>query len=157
MQIILLTHQRELEKTSNTGQLVLKTLKQSSKRIVWERPSPNADLMALIEQGGVGLLYPEDTNSTRVAEIPSEVLSSIVVLDGTWQESAKMYNRSPYLHALPRVSLSPVKSSAYKLRRNQRAEGLCTAEAVAEVLEYFGNDSDASAMRVAFVRFNHGY
>ncbi len=46
-----------------------------------------------------------------------------------------MVNHSPYLHDLPKVSLTPNAPSIYKLRRNQKDTGLCTAECAIELLK----------------------
>ncbi len=49
-----------------------------------------------------------------------------------------MFRKSPYLVALPLLSLQPEALSRYSLRRSTRGEHLCTAEVAALCLELAG-------------------
>ena len=129
--ILLLTHEHELSKATNTGRVVLQALGESARRVVWRRKEPQADLLRAIEAGGVALVWPFATGSPAVQAGEAQ---AFIVIDGTWQQARKIYNRSPYLHALPTVALEPDGPSIYTLRRNQIGGGLCTAEAVACLL-----------------------
>ena len=62
-----------------------------------------------------------------------------VLLDATWTEARKMFRKSPYLDALPVLSLTPAQLSRYRLRRSTRGEHLCTAEVAAMCLELAGD------------------
>lgn len=59
-----------------------------------------------------------------------------VLLDATWTEARKMFRKSPYLDALPVLSLTPAQLSRYRLRRSTRGEHLCTAEVAAMCLNW---------------------
>ena len=131
LRILLLTHEHELTKQTNTGRVVLEALGQAASRIVWRRATPDAELLRMIEAGGVALVWPLAPKSHTA---PVRELHTYVVVDGTWQQARKIYNRSPYLHALPTIALQPDEPSVYTLRRNQIGGGLCTAEAVACLL-----------------------
>ena len=65
-----------------------------------------------------------------------------------------MYNRSPYLQRASRVSLKITEPSSYKLRRNQIADGLSTAECAIELLRMKDQKSLAEKVRIEFDRFN---
>lgn len=54
-----------------------------------------------------------------------------ILLDGTWAEARKMFSRSPYLDALPVLSLNPDRKSEYQLRRSRRDDHFCTSEVAA--------------------------
>jgi len=131
LRILLLTHEHELTKQTNTGRVVLEALGQAASRIVWRRARPDAELLRTLEGGGVALVWPLASHG-EVA--PACDPHTYVVVDGTWQQARKIYNRSPYLHGLPTVALEPDEPSVYTLRRNQIGGGLCTAEAVACLL-----------------------
>ena len=60
MNIILLTHQRELTKTTNTGSLVVDVLGDRAEVIVWQRNNPSPVLLDYIAQGSTALLYPSN-------------------------------------------------------------------------------------------------
>ena len=150
MHITLLTHQRELNKTTNTGTLVTQVLKGDANLVVWERKNPNADLLQHIERGNVALLYPSE-NSDLISEHTN--FDSFIVLDATWQEAQKMFNQSPYLQALPKVKVASSEKSIYTLRRNQKPDGLCTAECVIELLKVKGLTEKADELQQRLVEF----
>lgn len=167
MKIVLLTHERELTRATNTGQWVTQVLADAAPVITWQRKSPSDELLQMIASGNVALVFPseEETNplkvddeafsekSSKAAVIPSSTTSkpsalaqfdALVIIDATWQEARKMYNRSPYLQALEKVSLTPKHASLYQLRRNQVEGGLCTAECAIEILNEIGENELAA-------------
>ena len=148
--IFLLTHQRELKKNSNTGRLVIETLGHHAKIIVWERTKPNAQLLETIKQGNIALLYPTES-SELVTDAPT--INHYIIIDGTWQEAQKIYNKSPYLKNLPTVRVEASQKSAYTLRRNQKENGLCTAECVIETLRARGHEQSANDLQSSLTVF----
>lgn len=135
LRVLLLTHEHELTKSTNTGRVVLDALDGIATRIIWRRTDPDEALLQLIDTGGVGLVWPGTEEGLRGAACE---LQAFIVIDGTWQQARKIYNRSPYLHGLPTIALEPDEPSIYTLRRNQIGGGLCTAEAVACLLRQPG-------------------
>lgn len=137
MLITLLTHATELDKHSNTGQLVMSVLAQqeqvSCQRVIWQRKAPDADLLQRISNFASALVYPAP-NEREPLPLSQGLPEHIILLDATWQQARKMYNHSPYLHALGHIELKPKAPSQYQMRRNQREYGLCTSECVAELL-----------------------
>ena len=83
----------------------------------------------------------------------SDVYQYYIIIDGTWQEAQKMYNRSPYLHDLPRVKIQSDTPSAYHLRRNQRPGCLCTVECAIEVIRATGFDDYADDLQSRFISY----
>ena len=155
MKIYLLTHERELDRGTNTGAIALSVAGGAEgvvQRIVWSRTSPDQNLLQVLAQGAVGLLYP--LSEADGTEITVDECEHFILLDATWQEARKIYNRSPYLKSLDRVSLAPSAVSRFRLRRNQRSGGLCTAECVIEILQAKGKAALAAEVESAFDRFN---
>lgn len=136
MNIYLLTHQRELERKTNTGVLVANALGEDCRVFEWSRVNPNKALLNKIESESVALVYPCE-DSRPLAE-SCGAFDSFIIIDATWQEAQKMYNHSPYLHQLTKVNIRSNKTSIYTLRRNQKEHGLCTAECASEVLKSCG-------------------
>ena len=132
MKLFLLTHQKELHRKTNTGALAVELLGNDIELVLWERTKPNKKLLHRIEQGQLALLYPHEQS-----EILCETTDydAYILIDSTWQEAQKIYNKSPYLHDLPCVKIQTDKKSVYSLRRNQKEYGLCTAEIIIEVLK----------------------
>ncbi|MGI2038441.1 DTW domain-containing protein [Shewanella frigidimarina] len=154
LKIILLTHSREMDRANNTGQLVKQVLGDNARVVEWHRKQPDAELLTAIESGVVGLVFPsnEENISEKVSEISKRILY-LVLIDATWQEARKMYNQSPYLKALPKVSLIGTSKSIYPLRRNQIEGGLCTAECVIHLLTESENVIEAQQLSQLLMTF----
>ncbi|WP_159818965.1 tRNA-uridine aminocarboxypropyltransferase [Colwellia sp. 20A7] len=168
MKIFLLTHERELHRGTNTGSLAIDDSNDIVERILWERINPNKGLTKLIENNQALLLYSKGESISEVsssAESPAysstesqasiQEYENIIIIDGTWQESQKIFNHSPYLKDAPKFTLKTTNDSLYKLRANQPKGGLCTIECIIEVLKMKGQDKIASALAVKFEQFNH--
>jgi DTW domain-containing protein YfiP len=56
------------------------------------------------------------------------------VPDGNWRQTSKMRRRDPIMADLPCVRLPPGPPSAYRVRKETKAEGLATIEAIARTL-----------------------
>ncbi|AZG36888.1 DTW domain-containing protein [Shewanella psychromarinicola] len=158
--IILLTHPREVLRANNTGQLVTKVLGERVRVVEWHRKQPDAALLSAIEAGKVGLVFPSADTLANV-EVPSRVdqplhqpsYEYLVIIDATWQEARKMFNQSPYLKALAKVSLVGTSKSIYPLRRNQIEGGLCTAECVIHILTESKNLTEAHQLSQLLMTF----
>ncbi|MCU7998456.1 tRNA-uridine aminocarboxypropyltransferase [Shewanella sp. SM95] len=183
MQIILLTHERELTRKTNTGQLALATFPEEVKSIVWSRTAPDNDLVAMLASQQAKLLFPaSDTEHTGPIDhnaldtvLAEPVLSNaqallapahstliaaqrmpnqVVILDATWQEARKMLRQSPYLKTAARISLPPMPESTFILRRNQQEGGLCTAECIIALWRQCGRAEQATALASLFTELN---
>jgi DTW domain-containing protein YfiP len=150
MKFTLLTHSREFEKRSNTGQLVVDVLGRAVEQVRWDRVHPSVRLLDEIEAGGVALLYPGAADATG-DDLTG--IRQIILIDGTWQEARKIHQRSPYLHLLRRVCLKTAEKSVYSLRKNQKEFGLCTAECVIDILRSTGDISQAERLQESFLTF----
>jgi len=150
MKIFLLTHERELSRPSNTGVLAQSIAPKIVERIIWARNTPNPALLDAINHKNTVLLYAVDDADAA----PIESFENIILLDATWQEARKMFNKSPYLKSLPRAHIKSRKISQYQLRRNQPEGGLCTAECVVEILIAKNHIDVAERLDAEFGIFN---
>jgi DTW domain-containing protein YfiP len=80
-----------------------------------------------------------------------------ILLDGTWSEARKMFGRSPYLDALPVLSLQPDRMSQYKLRRSGRSDHLCTSEVAALCMSLAGEHAAEQTLDAYLAVFTHHY
>lgn len=151
MKIYLLTHQRELARASNTGAIVKACLGDAATIVIWQRTEPAAELITLIDRKEIALLYPADGDDSGNT---TDAFANFIILDGTWQEARKMYNRSPYLQRASRIGLNVSQPSQYKLRRNQITDGLSTAECAIALLRQKKQDILAEKVEFEFTRFN---
>lgn len=155
MHIYLLTHANELKKSTATGPLVKDVLGSSCDVIVWERTNPTV-LLRSLDPLNTMLVYPSSENHTvdDDKEISYQHIENFILLDGTWQEARKIFNRSPYLHTFQRLTIGTQKVSQYRLRRNQQSNGLCTAETVIEILDQCDELMLKQCLVKAFTLFN---
>lgn len=162
LRFILLTHENEFERRTNTGRLLEYAIKDTLV-VKWSRVEPSEKLLYIIENEVAYLLYPE--NDEEKSKEPFllkcadtiEGKLNIILIDGTWQESVKIYNRSSYLHNIKKISLENPSGSEYKLRRKKESYQLCTAEAAVEVLKIFNEESNAKLLLDYFNEFQKKY
>ncbi|MBO2658252.1 DTW domain-containing protein [Shewanella algae] len=70
VKIILLTHERELNRASNTATLALNAYPTLCKRVLWARKAPDAWLMEHLSLGRTALLYPQiEENTSRTQAV----------------------------------------------------------------------------------------
>lgn len=133
--VILLTHSKELDRKTGTGPIVKRVLGDLCEIILWKRREPYETILKDLDSSV--LLYP---GGDSVELIRDESVSTIVILDGTWQEARKIYNKSSYIKDLRKVSINSKTNSIYNLRRNQKESGLCTAEAASVICSILNED-----------------
>lgn len=148
MHIYLVTHEKELTRRSNTGKLVQQFLQGDCDTVTWRRTQPDAQLLAAIDTGNIAILSPDAEEGRCISEF-----DSFVLLDSTWQEANKMFRRSDYLQALPKVSLQTEKPSEFVLRANQLEGGLSTVECVIELLQLRERNAEAEQLQQIFRQF----
>jgi DTW domain-containing protein YfiP len=131
--VVLVMHQLELNKPTNTGRLAARCLPNSE---VLVRGLSSQTLPAARAQplsGECLLLYPhaEAQPIERWRDHPGPL--TLVVPDGTWRQAARVRRRVPGLADVPCVSLPPV-TSGYRLRQATRPGRLSTMEAITRAL-----------------------
>jgi DTW domain-containing protein YfiP len=101
---------------------------------------------------GPPLGSPLESSDGAIAKRPLFIL-----LDGTWGEARKMFSRSPYLDALPVLSLEPEQISQYKLRRSGRDDHFCTSEVAALCMRLAGEHLAEQTLEAYLAVFTHHY
>lgn len=147
--VVIVVHQLELHKTSNTARLVQRVLSRCELRIRGVRdqvppPIPWTRKLLLFPGEGARELEPRD------ALVEGTVL---VVPDGTWGQARRMVRRDPLLVDAEPVLLPPGDPSRYRLRRCGCDGGLSTCEAVARAMGVLEDPSVESALLDAFDQF----
>lgn len=138
--IVLVMHEVERAKPSNTGRLLLQCLTHSEIRIRGAKDRSPTNLSGLDNDTTENLLlslHPEaePLNEGFVEKLKKPV--QLVVPDGSWSQAARMGSKLiRQLPKLRRVSLIPEKPSIYRLRSEHHPSGMATFEAVALALKY---------------------
>ncbi len=76
---------------------------------------------------------------------------TLVVVDGTWSQAAKLVHRNQSLRALPRYAFRPPSASEYRIRREPAEDCVSTIEALVHVLGVL--EADAEGMRSLLAPF----
>jgi hypothetical protein len=150
-------------KPSNTGWLIADVV-QDTFAFGWARTEVDPALLALLAdpQWQPVVVFPgefvEPERVTETAQTPAAGKRPLfILLDATWPEARKMFRKSPYLNALPVLSLNPEQVSNYKLRRSRRGDHFCTSEVAALCLHLAGEAPAAHAMQAWLEVYTHHY
>ena len=150
--LVLVMHRCELKKTTATGPLALLTLPNSELRTHGYRERP-LDLGDLDVPGRrVLLLFPRG-NARPLdrgwLEQDGRPIT-LVVPDGSWRQAAKMARRLPGLDRVEVVKLPEGPPTRWGLRREPRADGLATFEAIARALGIIESKAVQAGMEAFF-------
>ncbi len=166
MKVVLLTHEREVTRATNTGNIAVEAFPLWCERVIWSRVHPDKKLINLLNSHKAALLYPKVDGSCNQASPEScegddgdtgqyiqSLPQTLVILDATWQEARKMIRRSPYLQAADKYALNCDTVSGFTLRRNQIEGGLCTLECIIEVCKVKGLSEQSTELKSALTQF----
>ncbi len=153
-------------KPSNTGWLIADVVPDTF-AFGWARTETDPALLALLAdpQWQPYVVFPgEFVAPERVvhAVVPDAHSQGtkrplFILLDATWAEARKMFRKSPYLDALPVLSLAPAQISRYQLRRSRRDDHFCTSEVAALCLELAGEPLAAQTLEAYLDVYTHHY
>lgn len=163
--VMLLVSDNEVFKPSNTGRLIVDTIKESYV-YQWSRTEPDAEMLALLANPAYQpiIIFPDeyvDDEKRLVGEDVGNILQGktplIILLDGSWREARRIFRKSPYLDHLPVLSVNPETISQYMMRQSDKEQHLSTAEVATLVLEQLGEDLAAKTLKQWFEVFRESY
>ncbi|OLQ95355.1 DTW domain-containing protein [Vibrio ponticus] len=163
--VMLIVSDNEVFKPSNTGRLILDTLKEGY-AFQWNRTEPDPQMLSLLDNPAYQplLVFPADyvEDQTRVVQsaLPTfcgDKKPLIILLDGSWREARRIFRKSPYLNHLPVVSIEPQAISQYMMRKSDNEQHLATAEVAILVLEQLGDTRASTKLDSWFRVFREAY
>ncbi|MEX9253540.1 tRNA-uridine aminocarboxypropyltransferase [Pseudenterobacter timonensis] len=148
-------------KPSNTGRLIADVLPDTA-AFQWSRTEPPQGLLDLVASSDYQpmVVFPASYAGQErqvISAPPAGKPPLFIMLDGTWTEARKMFRKSPYLDALPVISVDLSCVSAYRLREAHADGQYCTAEVAIALLDIAGDAFAASALGDHFSRFRERY
>lgn len=148
-------------KPSNTGRLIADTLPDTV-AFQWSRTEPPQALLDLVANPDYQpmVVFPASYagSERKVLTTPQAGKPPLfIMLDGTWTEARKMFRKSPYLDALPVISVDLSRVSAYRLREAHAEGQYCTAEVAIALLDLAGDLTAAAALGAHFSLFRERY
>ncbi len=167
---LLLMYDTEVLKPSNTGKLIADLIPDTH-AFLWSRTEIDQALVDVIEdtQYQPFIIFPAEYagENQQVCHQQIERLPGkkplFILLDGSWREARKMFNKSPYLQGLPVLSIDPQQLIAsdylpkYQIRNSARNNQLATAEVAALVLAVLGESSNSQILDSWFDLYSYQY
>ncbi len=140
--VLILQHPRERKVGVNTARLAHQCLPNSVMRSGVDF-GDDPVVRALLEDPSrpAAVLFP-GKDAIDIFANPPQGPVTLVVLDGTWWQAAKLLRANPRIAALPRWGLSLSHASRYRIRRQPAEHCVSTVEALAAVLGVLERDPD---------------
>jgi DTW domain-containing protein YfiP len=135
--VVVVLHQREARKTTNTGALAARCLANSA--LVYRGRAPNGVTADPLDNHIWNdteplVLYPHPSATPLDAWRGAGKPTTLIVPDGTWPQTVRTCRRLRVLAELPCVSLPAPATAVDRLRGSARPDRLATLEAVALAL-----------------------
>ncbi|WP_114764413.1 tRNA-uridine aminocarboxypropyltransferase [Vibrio rhodolitus] len=163
--VMLIVSDNEVFKPSNTGRLILDTVKEGY-AFQWSRTEPDEQMLALLSDPNYQplVVFPADYVDNKARVVSSELKPFcdgkkplLILLDGSWREARRIFRKSPYLDNLPVVSIQPQAISQYMMRKSDNDQHLATAEVAIMVLEQLGETLASTTLERWFCVFREAY
>lgn len=149
-------------KPSNTGRLIADILPDTA-AFQWSRTEPPQAMLDLVASADYQpmVVFPASYADAGRTVLTTPPLTGkpplFIMLDGTWTEARKMFRKSPWLDALPVISVDLSISSAYRLRVAHADGQYCTAEVAAALLDQAGDTHASGGLTEHFILFRERY
>ena len=145
--LLVLLHPLEAGNAKNSGRLLHLSVAGSALAIGEDFDAEALNGLLHADGRAPVLLYPatpEDRNLPAPPPMPLLPASALrlVVLDATWRKSRKMLYLNPALQRLPRLALSDVAPSNYRIRKAHAPHQLSSLEAAAQALAQLEGDGE---------------
>ncbi|NOH79715.1 DTW domain-containing protein [Vibrio sp. RE86] len=162
--VMLLLSDNEVFKPSNTGRLILDTVKEGY-AFQWNRTEPAQEMLDLLEDSRYQpiVVFPDEyvEEKTRLLsehhDVPNGKKPLLIFLDGSWREARRIFKKSPYLDSFPVLSINPESVSQYMMRRSDNEQHLATAEVAILVLQQLGQAKTSQTLALWFEVFRESY
>jgi DTW domain-containing protein YfiP len=133
--IIVIISKREFKVPTNTGRLAGLALKNSTILLRGDLDQPY-DLTEHLGPSGTNFVfYPDEYAQVVTPDIASAAKPlTLIFPDGNWRGAGKMCRRDQVMAGLPKLRLPAGAPSNYRVRKETKAEGLATIEAISRAL-----------------------
>ncbi len=150
VQLLILQHPMEVSNAKGSARLLQLSVQHSI--MAAGEAFDAGQLREMLFEGGrlPILLYPDLAGERELGVLPPPALDPVqlsepgrlrlVILDGTWRKSRKMLYQNRLLQQLPRLALSDVPESHYRIRKAHAPHQLSTLEATCHALAQLHQD-----------------
>jgi DTW domain-containing protein YfiP len=130
--VVVLMHKIEADKSTNTGRIAAACL-QNSDVVTYGNLDGPVPKRPWSDDTQPLLLYPSN-NAARIEDFVAGPPKTLIVLDGTWRQAARLRKHMLVHKEMRAVALPQGAPSIYTLRTGPTASSLSTAEAIARAL-----------------------
>ena len=168
---LLLMHDIEVLKPSNTGRLIADIIPQTH-AFLWQRTELEQRLRELLinQHWQPIVIFPADyVDNERplyIDNLPASITTQstkkplFILLDGSWREARKMFRKSDYLKHFPVLSISEelmLDQAGGYIRKAEKTNQFATAQVAAQALKLAGEHHNAALLNTWFDVFNFRY
>jgi len=156
--VVILQHPNEVKQTKGTVTLLANSL-ACCEVIIGENFNNDETLAQILSsyKNSIALLYPSDNAivtsssvnfddgtehnaSSDTIKLPIKIPKCIILIDGTWKKSYKMYMLNEALHHIPHLTLPDHIKGDYRIRKTQKEQALSSLEACTYALSLLENN-----------------
>lgn len=142
-EVVVVRHARESFKSTGTARIA--SLAMPNLRIL-DFNDDAEPARTELSQGlpeGTFVLFPTDD---AAAPWDGAAVKRLLVLDGTWRQTRRMYGKLPALHGLPKLALPEKAARVLRLRDSKFEAGRSTLEAIAEAIGLLEGEAVAAPL-----------
>jgi DTW domain-containing protein YfiP len=147
--ILILQHKRESRHPLGTVRIADLGLARCHVEVVPASARTAGEVPAWIPPGA-GLLYPGNSAQELSSLSEAERPSSLLLLDGTWNQARALFRDHAWVQKLPRYRLTPQAPSRYRIRREPRPTYISTIEAIVAALSVLEPELSTASLASAF-------
>ena len=157
--LVVVQNNKERSKPTNTGRMVAQVL-QNAALIHYGERGVAFDETSLTQPGRESvLIFPRVVDRSGHDPQPAPVLdparlpgATVILLDGTWAQCARMSRRIPALAAMPAYALPPGPLGHWGVRTASEPERISAFDAAIRIVELAEGPAPALAMQIYFDR-----
>ena len=132
--VVVVQHPRERDVPIGTARMATLCLPNSELHVTTSVAESPELSRALCDPSRPAILLSPGEGARDIVKDPPKTPVTLVVVDGTWWQAAKIIKNDPALRALPRYAFTPPAPSEYRIRREPDETFVSTIEAVALAL-----------------------
>jgi DTW domain-containing protein len=139
-EVLVVRHERESWKSTGTARIAALAMPNLRLLDYGENAEPALSALPAEVASGAHLLFPTDTQA------PFHEVKRLILIDGTWRQTRRMFTKLPALHGLPKLALPEKAVKVLRLRDSKFEAGRSTLEAIAEAIALLEGDEAAAPL-----------
>lgn len=148
-EVLVVRHERESFKSTGTARIAALALPHLRILSFGENSEPARSELPAEVGLGTHLLFPTEES----APWDGSAVKRLVLLDGTWRQSRRMYAKLSSVHSAPRLALPEQATRVLRLRDSKFEAGRSTLEAIAEAIALLEGEQVAAPLQALHAEY----